>query len=118
MNIRHDELKLSDRKWTCSKCGTSHDRDINAAINIYRAGRSITDMEDKALVSSYGSNETEFDEVSKKNSDEFQKEAHKSLACGQFTVLLDDKSGFDPLTDWKELHDNIELANRKFKNVQ
>ena len=82
MNIRHDELKLSDRKWTCSKCGTSHDRDINAAINIYRAGRSITDMEDKALVSSYGSNETEFDEVSKKNSDEFQKEAHKSLACG------------------------------------
>ena len=81
-NHIHDELKLSDRKWTCSKCGTSHDRDINAAINIYRAGRSITDMEDKALVSSYGSNETEFDEVSKKNSDEFQKEAHKSLACG------------------------------------
>ena len=31
--INHD-LKLSDRKWTCTKCGTKHDRDINAAINI------------------------------------------------------------------------------------
>ena len=24
--------------WTCAGCGTRHDRDVNAAINIHRAG--------------------------------------------------------------------------------
>ena len=31
-------LSLSDRQWTCSECGSHHDRDVNAAINIKRAG--------------------------------------------------------------------------------
>jgi putative transposase len=37
--INH-ELKLSDRKWTCLTCGTIHDRDVNAALNIQRLGQS------------------------------------------------------------------------------
>lgn len=32
------ELKLSDRKWTCTSCNVTHDRDINAAINIKKFG--------------------------------------------------------------------------------
>lgn len=32
-SINHD-LKLSDREWTCTGCGTLHDRDVNASINI------------------------------------------------------------------------------------
>lgn len=32
------ELKLEHREWTCEKCGTPHERDYNAAINIKNFG--------------------------------------------------------------------------------
>lgn len=35
----NDKLTLRDREWTCG-CGVTHDRDVNAAINIHKVGMS------------------------------------------------------------------------------
>jgi putative transposase len=33
------DLRLKDRTWTCSRCGTEHDRDLNAAKMILKQGK-------------------------------------------------------------------------------
>ena len=41
----NNKLTLKDRNWTCSECGSVHDRDFNAAINILNEGyrKNISD---------------------------------------------------------------------------
>jgi putative transposase len=34
--VKNETLQLSERTWTCASCGTSHDRDTNAARNLAR----------------------------------------------------------------------------------
>jgi len=37
-----EKLALNIREWDCPKCGTKHDRDINASINILAAGLAVS----------------------------------------------------------------------------
>jgi len=39
-SIRLSLKPLHVRQWTCAACGTTHDRDVNAAKNILAAGRA------------------------------------------------------------------------------
>jgi len=40
----NQELTLADRQWVCKSCGTSHDRDYNAAKNIRGVGQALQEQ--------------------------------------------------------------------------
>ena len=40
-----DTLDLKTREWTCPVCGTKHNRDLNASINICRVGISTLSID-------------------------------------------------------------------------
>jgi putative transposase len=46
-----ESLSLDDRSWTCSRCKTKHDRDINAAMNIRDEGLRILALGTSAIAS-------------------------------------------------------------------
>jgi putative transposase len=50
--FRLDILSLGTHEWDCPACGVSHDRDINAAVNLKKLGQAmpeVTPVEKKAL---------------------------------------------------------------------
>ena len=46
--VNKEDLILADREWTCSACGVTHDRDVNAAKNLLRwATPELTSVDKK-----------------------------------------------------------------------
>ena len=40
-SYKKEKLELSERSWQCPECGTVHDRDYNASMNIKKEGMRL-----------------------------------------------------------------------------
>ena len=47
---KNNNLTLQERAWTCLDCGTSHDRDENASLNLKQEGMRILQKEKKITI--------------------------------------------------------------------
>ncbi len=49
---KNEDLALHDKTWCCPKCGETHDRDVNASINLYFVGLGRPEVKpvERALV--------------------------------------------------------------------
>ena len=50
----NERLSLRDRHWVCPECGASHDRDLNASINILRQGIASSGSIRKSVLARQG----------------------------------------------------------------
>ena len=53
-NYKNSDLALKDRTWICPVCGTNHDRDYNAALNIKKEGLKILNRVEFAQIKAFG----------------------------------------------------------------
>ncbi len=51
---KHNNLKLYERTWKCQVCGSFHQRDRNASINLLKEGTEILKKQELTLISTVG----------------------------------------------------------------
>jgi putative transposase len=54
----NERLSLADRRWVCPSCGASHDRDLNASVNILRQGIASSGSTRKTVLARRGASAT------------------------------------------------------------
>jgi len=54
----NNDLTLKERTWTCLECGATHDRDVNASLNLRKEGMKILKEEKLITIISNNGNPT------------------------------------------------------------